>query len=177
MHSSCSIKWPFTYAMPDQKADRIVRILQDNVFALLGLSTLIKVETLKATSYGDLWSHAAPYHPMGDGLVERMLHLPFLEHLRMKEMTGITYSCCYSSISLAAILTESPYEVLFGSNPHSPYIPTLREVTCADPDTYCTSLQHKLMKLRELVETNIVRSASDQDFYSCNPLEALTIGQ
>ena len=29
-------KWPFAYAMPDQKADQIVRALKDNVFALVG---------------------------------------------------------------------------------------------------------------------------------------------
>ena len=29
-------KWSFAYAMPDQKADRIVRALKDNVFALVG---------------------------------------------------------------------------------------------------------------------------------------------
>ena len=29
-------KWTFAYAMPDQKADRIVRVLKDNVFSLVG---------------------------------------------------------------------------------------------------------------------------------------------
>ena len=68
--------------MPDQKAKRIVRILRDQVFTLVGpperlhsdqgrnfesqiLSDLCKA--FKVTK-----SHTTPYHPHGDGLVERM---------------------------------------------------------------------------------------------------------
>ena len=29
-------KWPFAFAMADQKADKIVQLLKDNVFALVG---------------------------------------------------------------------------------------------------------------------------------------------
>jgi len=75
-------KWPFAYAMPDQKADRIVRILQDNIFALVGPpSKLHSDQGMNFEShilrdlclaFGVKKSHTTPYHPMGDGLVERM---------------------------------------------------------------------------------------------------------
>jgi len=29
-------KWPFAMAMPDQKAERIIRILKDHIFTMVG---------------------------------------------------------------------------------------------------------------------------------------------
>ena len=44
-------KWPFAYAMPDQKADRIVQLLKDNVFALMGPPSKLHSEILRAIFY------------------------------------------------------------------------------------------------------------------------------
>ena len=75
-------KWPFAMMMPDQTAERIVRILRDKVFTLVGLpkklhsdqdrnfESRILADLCKA--FGVKKSHTTPYHPMGDGLVERM---------------------------------------------------------------------------------------------------------
>ena len=78
-------KWPFAKPMPDQKAERIVQILKDEVFTLVGPpqrlhsdqgrnfeSTLLR-DLCKAFGVGKF--HTTPYHPMGDGLVERMNQL------------------------------------------------------------------------------------------------------
>ena len=75
-------KWSFVQAMPDQKADRIVRILRDQVFTLVGPPERLHSDqgrNFESQILGDLCkafkvtkSHTTPYHPQGDGLVERM---------------------------------------------------------------------------------------------------------
>jgi len=78
-------KWSFTYAIPNQKADWIVRILQDNVFVLVGRSSKLShilrdlclafgIKKSRTAPYG-LWckkSHTTSHHSMGDGLVEKI---------------------------------------------------------------------------------------------------------
>ena len=75
-------KWPFAIAIPDQKAATIVRVLRDQIFTMMGppqrlnldqgrnFESHILSELCKA--FGVEKSHMTPYHPMGDGLVERM---------------------------------------------------------------------------------------------------------
>ena len=75
-------KWPFAFPMPDQKAETIVQILRDNVFTVIGppqklhsdqgrnFESHIMTDLCKA--FGVKKSRTTPYHPMGDGLVERM---------------------------------------------------------------------------------------------------------
>ena len=75
-------KWPFAIALPDQKAATIVQVLRDHVFTVVGpprrlhsdqgrnFESHILSELCKA--FGVEKSHTTPYHPMGDGLVERM---------------------------------------------------------------------------------------------------------
>ena len=75
-------KWPFACAMPDQKADRIVQVLRDDVFALVGPPQKLHSDqgrNFKSRILADLWaafgikeSRTTPYHPMGDDLVGRM---------------------------------------------------------------------------------------------------------
>ena len=187
------LKWPFAYAIPDQKADRIVQTLQDNIFALVGPPSKLhsgqgrnfESHILRdlCLAFGVKESHTTPYHPMGDGLVERM-NRSLLTLLRTLADKGNDWEdhlqllLFFYRTSRHASTGVSPYEVLFGTNPPSPHIPILREVTSIDPATYSSSLQHKLIELRELVEANIVRSASDQQYsYNCSPCEPLTIGQ
>ena len=71
-------KWLFAQEMPDQKTDRIVRILRDQVFTLVGPPEKLHSDQ-ESQILGDLCkalqvtkSHTTPYHPMGDGVVERM---------------------------------------------------------------------------------------------------------
>ena len=75
-------KWPFVRALPDQKADTIVQTLRDEIFSLVGPPQKLHSDqgrNFESKILGDLCkafgakkvSHN-PYHPMGDGLVERM---------------------------------------------------------------------------------------------------------
>ena len=75
-------KWPFAVPMPDQQAERIVRILKDQLFTVVvpleklhsdqgrNFESLILSELCKAFRISK--SRTTPYHPMGDSLVERM---------------------------------------------------------------------------------------------------------
>jgi len=117
---------------------------------------------------------------MGDGLVERM-NQSLLTLLRTLADRGTDWEdhlqllLFFYRTSCHASTGVSPHEVLFGSNPPSLHIPPLRRVSSIDP---ATSLQHKLMEMRELVEANIAQSAShQQNSYNGSPHEALTIGQ
>jgi len=75
-------KWPFAISLSDQTAGMIVCTLKDQVFTLFGppqrlhsdqgknFESLILSELCKA--FGVTKSRTTPYHPMGNGLVERM---------------------------------------------------------------------------------------------------------
>ena len=75
-------KWPFAWPMADQKAERIVRILRDHVFTVVGppeqlhsdqgcnFESHILTELCRA--FHITKSRMTLYHPKGDGLVERM---------------------------------------------------------------------------------------------------------
>ena len=75
-------KWPFAQAIPNQKTERIVRILKDQVFTVVGPPCKLRSDqgrNFESNLFSDLYkafnvtkSHTTPYHPMGDGLVERM---------------------------------------------------------------------------------------------------------
>ena len=170
-------KWPFAVPMPDQRAERIVRILKDQIFTVVGppeklhsdqgrnFESLILSELCKAFRISK--SRTTPYHPMGDGLVERMnrtlLNLlrtytescgDWEEHLQLLLFAYRTTK--HSSMGL------SPHEVLFGYNPPSLLVPTPHMPEPMDPTNYSTVLCKKLLELRELVEANIVDSACCQ---------------
>ena len=66
-------KWPFAKAIPDQKAERIVQILKDDVFTLVGPPQRLSSDqgwNFESRILGDLCkafgvtkSHTTPYHP------------------------------------------------------------------------------------------------------------------
>ena len=186
-------KWPFARAMPDQKADRIVKILRDEVFTLVGPPCKLHSDqgrNFESHILSDLCkafhvakSHTTPYHPMGDGLVERMnrsllsLLRSFVEkegeweqHLQF--LLYIYRTLKHSSNGL------SPFEIIFGSNPPSLHIPDFRTTAILDPGDYVSGLQQKLMELRELVDASLVESASKQEhFYNSSQLPQFKKGQ
>jgi len=75
-------KRPFAKAIPDQAAERIVLILRDDVFALVGPPQRLHLDqgrNFESHILGDLCkafgvkkSHMRPYYPMGDGIAEWM---------------------------------------------------------------------------------------------------------
>ena len=63
----------------------------------------------------------------------------------------------------------SPHEILFCSNPTSLLLPTLQNHSHVTPAGYFDNLQSKLAQLKELVESNVVKSAeSQQKFYKAS---------
>ena len=59
----------------------------------------------------------------------------------------------------------SPFEVLFGLNPPLRQIPNLDGPLLPEPSEYCEQLRNKLALLREMVDSNLVESASQQQNY------------
>ena len=131
------------------KADRIVQLLKDNVFALVGPPTKLhsdqgrnfesRILSDLCTAFGVKKSHTTPY--MGDGLVERMnrslLNLlraytdnrhDWEEHLQLLLF--------FYRTTRHSVTGLSPYEVLFGANPLSPYLPTIQPSVIPDPTVY-----------------------------------------
>ena len=68
-------KWPFVRALPDQKADRIVQVLKDDVISLVSPPQKLHSDqgrNFESSILADLCtvfevkkSHTTPYHPMG----------------------------------------------------------------------------------------------------------------
>ena len=183
-------KWPFAQPMADQKEERIVQILRDNVFTVTGppqklhsdqgrnFESHILSDLCKA--FGVKKSRTTPYHPMGDGLVERMNRslLTLLrtyvegenlweEHLQL--LLFIYRTTRHSSTGL------SPYEILFGSNPPNSQIPLIQSSFHLDTSDYCESLKAKLAQLREIVDANMVQSATQQQHFYRSSQTATTL--
>ena len=170
-------KWPFVRAFPDQTAEKIVQVLRDDMFTLVGPPLRIhsdQGQNFESRILGDLCkafgvkkSHTTPYHPMGDGLVERMnrfllaLLRTYVErenewekHLQL--ILFIYRTTKHASTGL------SPYEILFGCNPPPLQIPSLPGPVIPDPSEYSAALNMKLIELREIVDANIVHSTEHQ---------------
>ena len=151
-------KWPFAIALPDQKAATIVRVLGDQVFTMVGPP---------CKAFGVEKSHTTLYHPMGDGLVERMNHslLSLLRTLTERQNDWEDYLqlllFAYRT-SQHSVTKLSPYEVLFGRNPPSLQLPLPSTLTPPDPGDYSCQLQHKLMEMWEMVEANMTEAAERQ---------------
>lgn len=187
-------KWPFAQPMPDQKAERIVQVLKDNIFSLVGPPQKLHSDQGRnfeshiladlCAAFGVKKSRTTPYHPMGDGLVERMNRslLTLLrsyvererdweEHLQLLLFLYRTTKHATSGLS--------PYEVLFGTNPPSLHTPTLPGSSILLPSEYSTSLRNKVFELRELVDANLVEAADRQQRYyqGCESNTKLSVGQ
>ena len=106
-----------------------------------------------AMSSSDCISHI-PYHPMGDGLVERMnrsllslLHShvdrnrDWEEHLQL--------SLFLYQITRHATTGLSLYKILFGTNPPSLQISNMPGVVYPNPSEYSSNLRSKVLELRE----------------------------
>ena len=159
------------------KAERIVQILRDNVFTVTGPPLQLHSDQGRnfeshilsdlCQAFGVKKSRTTPYHPMGDGLVERMNRslLTLLrtyvesenlweEHLQL--LLFVYRTTRHSSTGF------SPYEILFGSNPPNSQIPLVQSSFRLDPSDYCENLKAKLAQLREIVDANMVQSSSQQ---------------
>jgi len=170
-------KWPFAFPLRDQTANKIVQALKDQVFTLVGppqrlhsdqgrnFESEILSELCKA--FGVSKSRTTPYHPMGDGLVERM-NRSIINMLRGLVDKGgdweehLQLLLYLYRTSKHATTGLSPYEILFGSNPPPLNLPAATTVSHRDPHSYSSRLKGKLLELRELVEANTVEAAARQ---------------
>ena len=90
---------------------------------------------------------------------------PWEEHL---QLLLFIYICMYRTTRHSPT-GFSPYEILFGSNPHSPQIPAVESSFYPGPSYFCEILNARLAQLRELVDTNLAQSRSQQQsFYRSN---------
>ena len=152
-------KWPFAIPLPDQKAERIVQALKDQVFTLVGpphrlhsdqgrnFESYILLELCKA--FGVTKSQTTPYHPMGDGLVERMnCSLLNLLHALVKMESDweehVQLLLFVYRITKHSITKLSPYEILFGQNPAPLHFPAPPIDAIHGPHDYSSQLQRKL---------------------------------
>jgi len=93
---------------------------------------------------------------MRDGLVERMnrsllnLLRTFIEK-EERHLQFLFYIYCTTKHSSTGF---SPFEIIFGSNPPSLYMPELQTTATFNPSDYASRLLTKLVELRELVLSN-----------------------
>ena len=73
----------------------------------------------------------------------------------------------------------SLFEILFGSNPPTQQNPDMSTSVIPEHSDYTLNLKRKLIKLREMVDANIVESAErQQQFYEgCESHARLEVGQ
>ena len=118
-------------------------------------------------AFGVEKSNTTPYHPMGDGLVERMNH-SLLNLLRTLMEKRSNWEDHLQLLLFAYRTTQhsttkmSPYEVLFGQNPPPLQLPCSPTLTFPDPGDYSSQLQQKLAEMYEMVKANLIESAEIQ---------------
>jgi hypothetical protein len=123
----------------------------------------ILAETCKA--FGIKKSHTTPYHPQGDGLVERS-NRSVLQMLRTYVTKEEDWEQ-YLPLLLYAYRTSqhsstkfSPYFLMFGKEPKS--LLTSDSPPGYDANTYGSQLTMKLAKLFDLVDSNLTEAADRQ---------------
>ena len=161
---------------PNQKTERIVRILKDQVFIVVGPPCKLcsdQGRNFESNLFSDLYkafnvtkSHMTPYHPMGDGLVERMnrslLNLLRAFAQKSSDWENHLQLLMLNRTSKHTSTGMSPYEIIFGRNPPSIHVPELYTTAILDPKT---NLRQKLLEIRELVDASIVHSTERQQHY------------
>ena len=167
-------KWLEAVSMRDQKADTIVTILID-ILTRFGMpkylhsdqgrnfeSTIVS-ELCKA--FGITKSRTTPYHPQGDGLVERS-NRTLLQMLRTYVTKEENWEQ-YLPLLLYAYRTTphsstkfSPYLLMFGKEPHN--ILMSDASPSFDTHSYSFHVTRKLAELFEFVDSNLTEAATRQ---------------
>ena len=165
-------KWMEAFPMPDQKSDRIVRLL-NNLFCRLGIPEELHSDQGRnfesallsglCSAFGIKKTHTTPYHPQGDGLVERA-NRTLLNMLRTyvdredqweQYLALILYA--YNT-SFQSSIETTPFNIMYGREPELPLVKQLS----FDTTTYKFQLQEKMRKCRQLVEERLINAARDQ---------------
>ena len=170
-------KWPVAIPMKDQMANTIVQALL-STFSNYGIPSVLHSDqgtnfestVLKQTCGAFVMhkSRTTPYHPQGDGLVERT-NRSLLQLL----CSYCTESCDWEKwlplllytyrTSVHTSTQATPYLLMFG-----------RELTLTtidlslrahDTQSYADHIQSHLAKMYELVELNLTEATSDQKWF------------
>ena len=104
---------------------------------------------------------------MGGGLVERMnrsLLMLIRSHVEKDNQweEHLQLLLFMYRITRHATTGLSPYQILFGSNPPSQWLPDLQDTVLVDQSDYCEHLRRKLLQLREIMDANSIISAEEQ---------------
>ena len=119
----------------------------------------ILAQTLKA--FGINKSQTTPYHPQGDGMVERfnrsplqLLQVDVQKHNDWEQyLPLVLYAYCTSVHSSTRV---TPFMLVYGRQPTQTGLP---RATAFDPESYSAHLSTKLAELRDFVDTNLAAAA------------------
>ena len=170
-------KWPVAIPMKDQMANTIVQALL-STFSNYGIPSVLHSDqgtnfestVLKQTCGAFVMhkSRTTPYHPQGDGLVERT-NRSLLQLL----CSYCTESCDWEKwlplllytyrTSVHTSTQATPYLLMFGREPTLTTIDL--SLRAHDTQSYADHIQSHLAKMYELVELNLTEATSDQKWF------------
>ena len=173
-------RWPEAFATTDQKSETVARILMDGVVARHGLPQVLhsdqgpsfesKVIRHLCDWLGIRKTRTTPYHPQGDGLVERF-NRTLLGKLRAYCHTNPHDWDRYLDTALGSYRTStqaslgaSPFELLYG---RCPRLPTDAAYGASFPDAVDTGehlrkIQARLAAAREVVDATLTAAQDRQ---------------
>ena len=157
-------RWVEAYAIPNQEALTVARKLVDNMFCHFGLPEQLhsdmgaQFESRVVKEMCNLLhirkTHTTPYHPQGDGLVERLNRT-----IQTMLTTTITsqaedWESCLPKVCLAYNTSKhvatgyTPFFLMFGRQPHMPL-----DIIYGVPPDYTQEHCEYATKLRKTMET------------------------
>jgi len=170
-------KWPEVVAVGDQRAETVVAALKE-VFGRMGVPRCVhsdqganfesEVVRQLCESLGVKRTRTTPYHPRGDGLVERF-NRTLLKILRglIRGRPSEWEECL--PLALLAYRTAkhasaglSPFEMMFGRDAKVPLLPDLADEGALSGEEHVDHLRVKLAEIREMVEAKLVEAAARQ---------------
>ena len=177
-------KWPEVFAIKDQKATTVARVLFDEVVSRFGVPLILHSDQGRnfesaiikelCALLGVKKSRTTPYHPQSDGLVER-LNRTLLDLLaKHVEERQRDWDEWISTVLFAyrtakhASTGESPFKLMFGRESRTPLDVMLGKDEPPSLTTeYVSTLKEAQLKMCEKVEECLVQAQSrQQDGYN-----------
>jgi hypothetical protein len=178
-------KYMRAYAMADQKAETVAKILVNEFFSWVGApAAILSDQGVQFTSeLMDAVCHifqvkqqfTTTYHPQADGQCEKMNQLLIdilakTSHVRGKDWDLLLPVICLGiNTSCHAVTGYTPYELVFGKKPRIPSSAesSVGEIFYAfDPDHYIHQLKQNLQQASESARAAILKfQAYSQDYY------------
>jgi len=169
-------KWADAIPLPDQTASRITAELI-KFFSTYGPPQVLHSDqgrnfestmfTQALHAFGVRKSHTTPYHPQGDGMVERF-NRTLLQLLRAYVdsqhdwETYLPYVLYAYRTSQHTTTGVSPFLLLYGRHPTPSPLATQQGY---DSQSYPAQIQSRLTELQDFVHTQLTQAAHSQKFY------------